>query len=84
MAVENTLKTSTPDRLRAWSTIQQYLPPRNADYDFWWQLTGRHLALLLEKAGYAIERQYEALMFHYHWSVGECGNSPMSQIGEGI
>ena len=75
MAVENNSKTSSsqesPVQLRAWSTIQQYLPPRNADYDFWWQLTGRHLALLLEKAGYATERQYEALMFHYHWSVRE-------------
>ena len=54
---------------QAWKTMMQYLPGRNADCDYWWQLTGRHLAVLVEAAGYPIEKQYEALMFHYHWTV---------------
>jgi hypothetical protein len=57
------------EKLLAWTALNQYLPPRSADYDFWWQLTGRHVALQVEAAGYPIEKQYEALLFHYHWAV---------------
>jgi hypothetical protein len=53
----------------AWQTLSNYLPPVNADRDYWWQLTGRHVAALVEAAGYPIEKQYEALIFHYHWTV---------------
>jgi hypothetical protein len=54
---------------KAWEALSQCLPPRNPDIDHWWQLTGRQLAALLEAAGYPIERQYEALLTHYHWTV---------------
>jgi len=47
----------------------QLLPSRNHDQDFWWKVTGRQLAVLLEAAGYPIERQYNTLLFHYHWAV---------------
>lgn len=53
----------------AWKKLSKLLPSRDIDSDFWWNLTGKHLALLLDAAGYAIERQYEALLFHYHWAV---------------
>lgn len=55
--------------LLAWKALSQYLPTRNPDSDFWWQLTGRQLAAILEAAGYPIEKQYEALLFHYLWTV---------------
>ena len=55
----------------AWRTITQYLPPRNPDYDYWWQVTGRHLAILVDAAEYSVGAQYEALMFHYHWTVSK-------------
>ncbi|KAK8091580.1 hypothetical protein PG997_001941 [Apiospora hydei] len=61
-----------------WTKISQYLPPRNPQYDFWWQLTGRHLAVMLDSAGYPMERQYEALMFHYNWAVPYMGPAPGS------
>ena len=54
---------------QAWRALSQYLPTRNPDSDYWWWLTGRHLAALVEAAGYPIEKQYEALLFHYHWMV---------------
>lgn len=54
---------------QVWQALSQYLPTRDPDSDFWWQLTGRHLANLVEVAGYPIEKQYDALLFHYHWTV---------------
>ena len=54
---------------KAWRAVSQYLPARSSDNDYWWRLTGRHLAAIVEAAGYPIERQYEALLFHYHWAV---------------
>nr|A0A5B8YWJ9.1 RecName: Full=Prenyltransferase GME11375; AltName: Full=Dibenzodioxocinones biosynthesis cluster protein GME11375 [Pestalotiopsis microspora]QED41506.1 aromatic prenyltransferase [Pestalotiopsis microspora] len=60
----------------AWQTLSTYLPPVTADRDYWWQLTGRHVAALVEAAGYPIEKQYEALIFHYHWTVPYMGPAP--------
>ena len=55
--------------MQAWRTLSQCLPTRDLDSDYWWRLTGRHMAIIVEAAGYAIEKQYEALLFHYHWTV---------------
>ncbi|KAL4746285.1 hypothetical protein BDW72DRAFT_197826 [Aspergillus terricola var. indicus] len=63
---------------KAWETLSRCLPPRNADLDYWWALTGAHLALMLEAAGYSTEKQYEALLFHYHWIIPYMGPSPSS------
>jgi len=63
---------------QAWRAVSQYLPTRNPDSDCWWRLTGRHLAAIVEAAGYPIEKQYEALLFHYHWAV-----SRASLVGSG-
>jgi len=53
-----------------WKSLSQVLPPfRDQDSEFWWRLTGKHLAALVEAAGYPVEQQYEALLFHYHWTV---------------
>ena len=64
---------STP----VWRMLSHCLPTRNPDSDYWWQLTGRHLAALVEAAGYPVENQYEALLMHYHWTVG-CPIIPIS------
>ncbi|KAB8073971.1 tryptophan dimethylallyltransferase-domain-containing protein [Aspergillus leporis] len=61
---------------QAWRALAQYLPPLDSDSNFWWQLSGRHLAALVEAAGYPIEKQYEALLFHYHWTVRYMGQAP--------
>ena len=54
---------------KAWAALSQWLPPHSPDNDYWWHLTGLHLANMLEAAGYRLEKQYEALVFHYHWIV---------------
>ncbi|KAL5340580.1 aromatic prenyltransferase [Aspergillus crustosus] len=63
---------STP----AWKVLSQTLPSRAPDADAWWQLTGRHLAVLLDAAAYPIERQYECLLYHYHYATPYLGSAP--------
>ncbi|KAI0972482.1 dimethylallyl tryptophan synthase GliD1 [Xylaria arbuscula] len=62
--------------LQTWKGLVQCLPPRTADYDFWWMLTGHHLAVMLEEAGASVEEQYTALTFHYHWVIPLMGPKP--------
>lgn len=62
---QKSLSTGT----KVWQSLSLWLPQRNPDYDFWWGLTGPHLAIMLENAGYAPEKQFEMLLFHYNWSV---------------
>ncbi|PSN60587.1 dimethylallyl tryptophan synthase GliD1 [Corynespora cassiicola Philippines] len=62
---------------KVWDALSLWLPQRNPDYDFWWGLTGPHLATMLENAGYAPEKQFEMLLFHYHWSVTYLGPRPV-------
>jgi hypothetical protein len=54
---------------QAWRSLSRLLPSRDSDSDYWWGLTGRQLAFMVDAAGYSMERQYEALLFHYHWAV---------------
>ena len=63
--------TSLPavPQTEAWTSLSQLLPARNHDCDYWWKLTGGHLATMLHAAGYTLQRQYDALLFHYHWIV---------------
>ncbi|KAI0449666.1 dimethylallyl tryptophan synthase GliD1 [Xylaria acuta] len=63
-----------------WTALSQWLPSRNFDCDYWWQLTGRHLAKLLQAAGYSDSKQHEALVFHYHWIVPYLGPAPCSAV----
>lgn len=54
---------------KAWETLLPLLPSRGPDCDYWWNLTGLHLAAMVDAAGYPIEKQYEALLFHHTWTV---------------
>ncbi|KAL9123288.1 MAG: hypothetical protein Q9187_000160 [Circinaria calcarea] len=56
-----------------WSMVSRWLPSRNADCDYWWQLTGPHLAVMLFEAGYSVHDQYEGMLFHYHTVVPRLG-----------
>ena len=56
--------------------VSRWLPPRNADCNYWWQLTGQHLATMLFEAGYSVHEQYEGMIFHYHWVVPRLGPCP--------
>lgn len=62
-----TVVATTP--ASAWASLSPWLPSRNADMDYWWKLTGQHLAAMLDAAGYTIEEQYQALLFHFNWIV---------------
>lgn len=53
--------------------ISRWLPPRNADCDYWWRLTGPPLAMMLFEARYSVHEQYEGMVFHYHWVVPRLG-----------
>ncbi|KAI1503388.1 dimethylallyl tryptophan synthase GliD1, partial [Biscogniauxia marginata] len=59
-----------------WQSLNKCLPPQEPDIDFWWQLTGYHLANMVKEADYSIERQFETLLFHYHWIVPRLGPAP--------
>ncbi|KAM3537907.1 hypothetical protein ARSEF1564_009176 [Beauveria bassiana] len=61
---------------KAWEALSPLLPPRGPDCDYWWNLTGIHLAALVDAAGYPIEKQYEALLFHHTWTVPYLGPAP--------
>lgn len=52
-----------------WLALHKWLPRRNPDFDYWWDLSGLHLALMLDAAGYTVAKQYDSLLFHYHWIV---------------
>ncbi|KAK2599078.1 hypothetical protein QQS21_005419 [Conoideocrella luteorostrata] len=60
----------------AWKCLSQILPPRDADKAYWWKLTGWQLAVMLDETGYSLAEQYEALLFHYHWTVPYFGSGP--------
>lgn len=54
---------------QAWKSLLKCLPRGDSNVEFWWQLTGSLLAEVVEAADYTVARQYEILLFHYHWIV---------------
>lgn len=62
--------------LQVWNSLVKKCIPReeNEDIRFWWNLTGYHLGVMIDAAGYSLEKQYEVLLFHYHWIVSENPN----------
>ncbi|KAI1739624.1 dimethylallyl tryptophan synthase GliD1 [Xylaria scruposa] len=61
---------------KVWASASRWLTPPNAACDYWWQLTGPHLAALVESAGYSVEKQFEALLFYYNWIIPYLGPAP--------
>lgn len=55
-------------------------PPKDKHVDFWWRLTGYHLALMIDAAGYSVQKQYETLLFHYHWIVSKLNPVVMREV----
>ncbi|KAF2646005.1 putative dimethylallylpyrophosphate transferase [Massarina eburnea CBS 473.64] len=56
-----------------WNALSQYMPKRAVDVDYWWQRAGPQASIVLEKAGYSVAEQYNALLFLYHWITPELG-----------
>ena len=67
---------SRTETTQVWRKLTQYLPSRDPDTDFWWNYSGLHLALMLEEAEYAPEKQMEALLFFHHWGVSSAFPTP--------
>ena len=61
--------TTSQDGPELWHSVSKWLPSRDVDKDFWWNLCGHHLFTMLDAGGYTVEKQYEALMFFYHYVV---------------
>ncbi|RYP12516.1 hypothetical protein DL765_007278 [Monosporascus sp. GIB2] len=80
LVYEKSTRSSTP----AWEIISQILPRRDADKDYWWNLTGLHLAIMVHEAGYSLAKQYEVLLFHYHWTVPYFGPGPGPNGGPAV
>lgn len=57
------------DDSSVWEALSRWLPTRDDDSNYWWNVTGPHMAAMLEEAGYSKEKQYENLLIHYHWTV---------------
>lgn len=68
-AVASQTRSSAEPAPAVWLALKKWLPAQNDDLEYWWGLTGLHLAIMLEAAGYTTEKQYNALLFHYHWIV---------------
>ena len=64
-STEEVKEVSSP----VWKTLQRVLPSRDAALDYWWSLTGQHLATLLQAAGYDDSKTYESLLFLHQWIV---------------
>ncbi|KAK3936140.1 tryptophan dimethylallyltransferase-domain-containing protein [Diplogelasinospora grovesii] len=52
--VKTSLPAAAPPNTSVWKSLSQWLPSRNADCDYWWALTGEHLASMLDAAGYTV------------------------------
>ncbi|KAL2831497.1 aromatic prenyltransferase [Aspergillus cavernicola] len=69
MATSNGIHKNTAERISVWEAVSRWLPSRDADSDYWWQVTGPQMATMFEEAGYSREQQYENLLIHYHWTA---------------
>ncbi|KAL4783263.1 aromatic prenyltransferase [Aspergillus varians] len=76
VSASKTMASAAIAPTKTWEKLSQWLPSGNADTEYWWKLTGKHLATMLETAGYSTEAQWEALIFHYHWIVPYLGPAP--------
>lgn len=70
-SIQNTMNDQLHSQpLKVWnSLVKTCLPLQDPSFEFWWQHTGYQLAVMAEAAQYSIQRQYEILLFHYHWIV---------------
>ncbi|KAL4747129.1 hypothetical protein BDW72DRAFT_209828 [Aspergillus terricola var. indicus] len=63
-------------KLKVLDIVSKLEPSRGPSHTHWWKLTGSQLALMLEAADYPIEKQFETLLFYYHWVVPYLGPKP--------
>ncbi len=62
-----------------WEMITADFPLPDPNSQFWWRTTGFTLAILLQKAGYAIESQCRNLLFYFFYVVPELGAGPNAE-----
>ncbi|GBF61898.1 prenyltransferase [Trichophyton mentagrophytes] len=59
-------------------SVSRFLPPANEDEQYWWKITGRHMARMMHEAGYPEDRQVECLLFHRFKVIPCLGPRPRS------
>ncbi|KAF4200322.1 hypothetical protein CNMCM8927_003500 [Aspergillus lentulus] len=72
---------ASPDHnksLPIFHAVSRHLPVQDEDQQFWWKLTGHHLARMMHEAGYPLHRQLEYLLFHRFKIVPCLGPRPQS------
>ncbi|KAL2866115.1 prenyltransferase nscD [Aspergillus lucknowensis] len=74
MSVTNGHGSSLP----IFDALCRFLPAGTDDEQFWWKLTGRHVARMLHEAEYPEARQVECLLFHRYTIVPTFGPQPRS------
>lgn len=75
-APKQAVQPATDDSATIWPRLQQWLPARKPDWDYWWKFSGPRLATMLHEAGYSVHEQYEAMLFHYHYVIPRLGGAP--------
>ncbi|KAI9644286.1 hypothetical protein NHQ30_007642 [Ciborinia camelliae] len=83
IVVDKLAPTGPETASTVWNSVSKWLPKRNENCDFWWQSTGPQLCALLFQAGYSVDQQYEALIFHYHIIAPRLGPRPISSTPPG-
>ncbi|KAK1674048.1 hypothetical protein BDP55DRAFT_668907 [Colletotrichum godetiae] len=57
--------------LVVWQSLKKCLPPAgNKDIEFWWSLTGYHLAVMIDAAGYTTQLLLLLLLYLTPWRPG--------------
>jgi DMATS type aromatic prenyltransferase len=56
--------------------VSRILPARDEDKDFWWAVTSKSFAQMLQEAEYPVHLQWEYLLFHYYAVVPSLGARP--------
>lgn len=77
-------RDSSPSMLgsgaQPWILINRcFTQDADSDFRFWWRTTGLPFAILLQKAGYTVDHQYQSLLFYYYYVVPELGAGPDAQ-----
>lgn len=72
--------TDSDAQLCIYNAVSRFSPPGSDDEAFWWNLVGRHVAIMMYEAGYSIERQIQLLQFHRYRIIPLLGPRPMSSM----
>ncbi|KAJ5193614.1 hypothetical protein N7491_000945 [Penicillium cf. griseofulvum] len=59
-----------------WEIVSRWHFAQDPSQAYWWTHTGPYLALMLKEANYPTEKQFEYMLFYYHWIIPQLGLGP--------